>query len=733
MGQLNRNINNLGMQTVYLRSSIAIADLLSDTSLPLPEQLRTEASIANDIENSVGQLGSFQGASLQGADGAFYLRNTALDDLSDQVSRLIDVTSLDFSTKKYAVSFGSDRSKPYVAITSPVLDENQQGLGYLHLFFNSDVYGISDVSADQENYLFSSDAQEVLCCSELANTESATQMLHESPGLEDGLRNFAATGNDIVSYRNGQKDLLLGAFYQNDAYPLVLLTSVKSSDMLAAVLPFTVLQGGVSLVLFGLLVLVVYVLFNRTTKPVSDMIEQCSQLALGNDAVEIKADQDRELDKLANAFNGYRKKLETAAYVDALLGIGTRQKCLRDIDGHIAATPKKSFAIFLVDIKEFGKYNDVFSLEIGDQILKEVARRLAKLFDNRVYRINGDVFLGFRESDEDVDRIAEAVHEDLRQKFKVGSSELEVECQISICCYPAHGRSGVMLLEHVQSALHQIKYFAGAHTVVYDDAMASFLKREEEVLGMLRQKIADNTLEVWYQPIYHLGNCQYLSAEALLRLRDDQGHFIPPLEVVLIAEKNNVVDLIGDYVLAKTCTVLKKLQQTHNALEYIQVNLSVQQLSQKNYAAKVLKQIREAEVEPSHLGMEVTETMVIQSFSTAIETLEELRNCGVRIAMDDFGSGYSGINYLSKLPIDILKLDRELVLQVGESEEQLAFVKTVVQLAKVKKLKAVAEGVETLDILEKITACGVDCIQGYYYSKPLCETEFLAFLDKEMN
>lgn len=730
--RVTESIDSYGTLLVYLRNSPDVLHLLSQTPEAYGEQLVLEKEIADDIWNSIGQMDVFIGASLYRNDGRIFLQNTKMEDISEAVLQQIDVSSLDFNDKKYAISICEFQNNSVLAITSPVIDENQKILGYMYAFLRSSAYAMPKESESQDHFLFSSEDLKVACCDDFIQQEEVEDSIYRSEGLITGIKEAMSTGGHLISYTNESGIRMIGAVCKANEFPLVLVTSVHTSEMTRTVLPFTLFQGGISLVLLCILVIVIYLLFRRTTKPVSDMIEQCSQLANGNDAVEIEASHDGELKKLADAFNGYRKRLETAAYFDPLLKIGTRYKYIRDTSLLISSKKAEAFSVFLIDLKEFHKYNEVFSIQMGDEILQEISNRLAPVFGTRFYRVDGDIFLGVSMETEDIHNLSEYIHSQAEKKMVFDQAEFELGCWIGICCYPEHGESAAVLMKAAQSALHQAKLGRStSDIVVYDEYMVEALREEEEILNLLRRRIADNTLEVWYQPIYHVKEGKYISAEALLRLKDDEGRYLSPFEAILIAEKNNFVDIVGSYVLKETCRLLKKLQKVNCDIEFIQINLSVQELAQNNFAEKALALLNSFGVEPSRLGMEITETVVIQSLSGVIEVLNKLRNSGIRIAMDDFGSGYSGLNYLSKLPIDILKLDRDLVLEVGESQQQLEFIKTVVQLAKIKKIKAVAEGVETADILGKIIECGADCIQGYYFSKPLCVEDFLQFVIKQ--
>lgn len=716
MVQISDILHNYGMQTVYMRNSSSMVQLVSDAYKDKDTCLQLEKQVGDDIWNSIGQLDFFLGVALSDMRDNYYLKNTKLTDFSDFIKENIDIKSLSFEIEKYALNLREYRDTGAVIYTSPVFKEGII-IGYFHLILSNKVFSLPTTQKHQEVFLISNTDKNVLVYSEKLESEQTQRLL-------DALE----TSEKLIRYDGANGEAMLAVVSTSEKFPLRLVTAVTMENMSKETLPFTIFQAIISLLLLSITVVLVFFLFKRITKPVSDLIEQCSQVANGNCSIEIESSADTELNKLASAFNSYRKKLETAAYSDTMLGIGTRQKYLRDSDYLISQDINTRLSLFMIDIVEFGKYNDVFSTEVGDSLLMQVSNRLTEVFKNRLYRINGDVFLGILPECANLMEVGQNLHEILKRLINVGSTEFELQCRVAICSYPEHGNSGRILLEKVQSTMHLLKSTKSEYTIIYNDDIPNTLKKEEEILTLLRRRIMDNTLEVWYQPIFHQKDQKYHSAEALLRLRNDSGGFVSPFEAVTIAEKRNMIDMVGDYVLKSTCVFLKKLESLSIDIKYIQVNLSIQQLSQNNYAERALQIINEAGATPQKIGMEITETMMIQSTSNTIDTLSKLRNEGIHIAMDDFGSGYCGINYLSKLPLDILKLDRELVLMVEESEEQFEFVKTIFQLAKIKKILSVAEGVETAVMLKKISECGADCIQGYYFSKPLCEDDFIQFM-----
>lgn len=725
--RITQSVDEYSTEIVHLCNNTDIIQLLSRQISAKEPQRLLEKEIADDLWNSVGQKDVFVGVALEDNDRQFYLQNTNLADFSDVVRQTVKIETLKFAQYPYDITQCEYKNDAVVIISSPVMDENGDICGYLHVIVNHLVYHLPKESIGQEDYLFAADTGKAIACNGFVSTDVCTQRIQQAESLQKAAQTISENEDITISYVNADGANMFGAMQRTGEF--VLLTAVTADDMARSIVPITLVQVTISCLLISLLFVLISLLFNRTTKPVTEMIEQCSRLAIGEEVADIGTSQDSDLNQLGAAFNVYRKKLENAVYSDSLLGIGTRYKYIHDVDALIAAGNINSFGVFVIDIKEFGKYNDVFSIELGDSILCEVSARLSTLF-RKLYRINGDVFLGILAQTENQNEIAEEIHHRLKNTITIDSYHFEIQCRVSICSYPAHGQSATALLEKAQSALHHTKEKALADTIIYNDEMVETLRRENEILTLLQRRIADRTLEIWYQPIFHLQSKTYRSAEALLRLKDDTGAYLSPFEVISIAEKNNMAHLVGNYVLENTCRLLKKMEtcKTHS-LSYIQVNLSVQELARTDFVGEALTIIHQEGISPSHIGMEVTETMVIQSFSGAIETLNKLRNHGIRIAMDDFGSGYSGINYLSHLPFDILKLDRELVLQVDKSEAQRVFVKTIVELAKIKNMQTVAEGVETQETLMHIISCNVDSIQGYCFSKPLREADFITFIE----
>lgn len=679
------------------------------------------------LEDSRASLEMFTGVAIQGVDGSLYM-NSLEDKLTDERAALLDPTKFLYKDSGYAVTFGKTSEYTGVIVSSKVFGKNQEVIGYIHFFFNTKIYQIANEVHGKGPYLFTSDEWTYLYSKDVFTLEQRTAWLKkEGSLLEMAKENFVA-GNNTFSYTNGNGKECFAGIAVSEKYPFGVVVSFELSEMIRSFRPFVIHEIIISGFLLAILILIIYALHKGTEKPVRDMIKQCVRLSKEESDIKIEATSgDRHLRELAGAFNSYSDKIQKIAYEDEFLDIGNRKKCLRDLEALIANPEINRFNVYVIDIVGFGMYNDIFTMEVGNDILRVAKDNLQTLFGEWLYRIDGDVFVGVVFDNEKKQAVVYSILQTIGKKIQIQNLEIELMARIGICEYPTQAKDAKEVLERGQVALHSAKQ-KKKNFAVYDKGMVKKLRREEEIASLLKRRIKDQELEVWLQPIYYIEDNCFESCEALLRMKDDGGNFISPLEVIEVAEKKGLIDQVTDYVLNKVCQMIHRMRELNTDLKFIRINLSAHQLAQKNYAQVFLDTLARNNVSPDCIGVEVTETLLIQSFETAIITLQTLREHGVRVALDDFGSGYSSINYLCRLPIDTVKLDRELTVQIVESLEQKMFISAIFKLAQIKKMEVLVEGVETEDVVREVIACEADCIQGYYFSKPLPPAEFEQFM-----
>ncbi|WP_195986258.1 GGDEF domain-containing phosphodiesterase [Clostridium sp. D33t1_170424_F3] len=461
--------------------------------------------------------------------------------------------------------------------------------------------------------------------------------------------------------------------------------------------------------------------------PVRMLTEKCNQLVEGNTAVIFDEYTDGEMTDLSKALNRYRKRVEQLVYRDPVFHVGNRPKYFRDTDMLISYDAKRRFNLFCVDICAFSQYNELFSTDVGDAILHEVLNRLSRPLGTYLYRINGDVFLGISLSTENMESLAACLYQMLISPVIVGNATIPLQVRVAACQYPAHGAAPGALLDHLQSAIRFSKE-SGQNIVLYNDTLDELLHTEADILHHLSDAIQKRTLEVWYQPMVYLETGCFSAAEALVRLPDGKGGYYSAGQVISLAERNGLVERLGDYVLRSACAFMRTYGDSLG-LKRISVNLSVQQLLVGNSAEHLLSLIRTDGVDPHRVTLEITESVLIQAIDHMAETLKLLRQAGIRIALDDFGVGYSSLNYLSNLPVDIIKIDRSLTKQILTNEKQRALLNSIVEMAIINDLTVVAEGVETEAEQKLIGLSGVHYIQGYYYARPMPEEKVSSFLN----
>lgn len=463
--------------------------------------------------------------------------------------------------------------------------------------------------------------------------------------------------------------------------------------------------------------------------PVKALTEKCRQLIEGKHNVIFDEYTNPDMMELSKTLNRYRKQVDQLVYFDPVFNVGNRPKFLRDANTLISYDKKRRFNLFCLDICEFSQYNELFNADVGDEILHEVRRRLTRFFGSYLYRINGDVFLGISLSDENAELFADRLLKKFEFPITVKNFVFPLRVRISACQYPEHGDNPSDLIDCIQAALRFAKE-SEKNIVIYNDTLDEIIRTEADIIRRLKDAIEQKTLEVWYQPIILLKNGVYSSVEALVRLPDGNGGYFPAGQVVSLAERNDIVERLGDYVLCHACTFMREHGE-ELGLAHIGVNLSVQQLLVRDSAGHLQELIRNSGANVKQITLEITESILIQSIDQAAEALEALQQAGIHIALDDFGVGYSSLNYLSNLPVDIIKIDRSLTKQILTNFKQHMLLKSIVEMASINGLKVVVEGVELEEEQKIIAASGVHYIQGYYYARPMPEKELISFLKEK--
>ncbi len=424
-----------------------------------------------------------------------------------------------------------------------------------------------------------------------------------------------------------------------------------------------------------------------------------------------------------------KQNIEHQAYHDALTGLPNRTLFENRLSLTLAQARRSEtvFAVMFLDLDGFKFINDNYGHATGDVLLEKVTQRLESRTrkQDTLARMGGDEFaviLSNLRKESDSMRVAESFRRILTDSFEVDSHVLNVGVSIGVSLFPRDGDDATILLARADSAMYQAKDTGRNRVCSFTPEIAIKAKEKLDLETDLRQAIARNELELYYQPQIDLQSGQRIGVEALLRWFSKTHGFVSPAEFIPIAEESKLILEIGEWVLREACKQNIAWQAQGQAPITVAVNISAIQFESPNFTDLIKSILDSSGLDPKLLELEVTESVVMQDVNVVIERLQELRDMGISIAIDDFGTGYSSLQYLQKLPVDKLKIDRSFVNEIS-SDTHSPIVLSILALAQSLGLKTVAEGIETKEQLEFLRLYGADEAQGYFFAKPMKASE----------
>ncbi|PYQ31873.1 MAG: diguanylate cyclase [Acidobacteria bacterium] len=420
------------------------------------------------------------------------------------------------------------------------------------------------------------------------------------------------------------------------------------------------------------------------------------------------------------------EQIEFHAYHDVLTHLPNR-KLFTDRLRHALTHAKragKSLAVMFIDLDHFKTINDTLGHTAGDELLLEMAKRLGECVreDDTVARLGGDEFtiiLADLRQPEDALGVAQKILDAVQQPVSVGATPVVSSASIGIALYPVDGTDAESLLRNADSAMYRAKE-AGRNT--YQLCTQEMKSRAMERLSLesrLRAAIRDEKLMLAYQPQINLVTGDTIGVEALLRWHDAERGAIEPSAFIPIAEETRLIVPLGEWVLRTACKQTKEWHMAGAGPLRIAVNLSARQFQQHDLVDMVRGVLEEVDLDPSFLELEITETTAMQNADVTVDVLRALRDIGVGISIDDFGMGYSSLNYLKRFPINAVKIDRAFVNDLATDEGDAAIVSAVIGMARTLRLRVVAEGVENAAQFAFLRSRKCDEAQGFYFSRPV--------------
>jgi diguanylate cyclase (GGDEF)-like protein len=431
-------------------------------------------------------------------------------------------------------------------------------------------------------------------------------------------------------------------------------------------------------------------------------------------------------------------ELEHQAFHDSLTGLANRSLLRNRLDHALVRSHRTGIpvGVLFCDMDGFKMVNDTLGHDVGDLILVEVGRRLDGCLreDDTVARLGGDEFAIILDGTS-ADAAVEAAHRvlaTLREPFHVNGREIDIRASIGVAVTAGAPVEADGLLIEADIAMYAAKSSGRDCCMRFQPEMQTTMAARHALHGDLRQALRDyGELSIHYQPIFDLATGRPVSSEALVRWTHPQRGPIPPDEFIPVAEEMGLVSEIGRYVLREACRQVMRWRRIPSARELtVGVNVSAYQVYDNRFGAEVEAALLDSGLPPNGLVLELTESALVADTARVHHRLARLRELGVRIAIDDFGTGYSSLSYLRRLQIDVLKVDRSFVSELGPSSsaEARSLVRSIVRLGHDLRLMVVAEGIETQGELDDVRSAHCDLGQGYFLGVPVPPEEFEIFL-----
>ncbi|MEL6939911.1 MAG: EAL domain-containing protein [Cyanobacteria bacterium J06598_1] len=425
-------------------------------------------------------------------------------------------------------------------------------------------------------------------------------------------------------------------------------------------------------------------------------------------------------------------------FYDVLTGLANRALFVNRVEQAVIRLERNASiqcAVLFLDLDRFKVINDSLGHTIGDQLLTALAGRLESCVRrcDTLARLGGDEFAILLEEIDGLDdalAVCDRIHTSLKTPFKLSSYEVFANISIGVVCSSVGYEKSSDLLRNADTALYRAKGQGGNCHTVFDQTMHQRAVALWQMATQAQFAIEREELKLHYQPVVDITTDRVVGVEALIRWYHPQHGSISPSEFIPVMEETGVITLIGHWVLKEACRQVREWQQAlpEDCRIKINVNLSARQLTQSDLADQVGEVLADTGLPEQDLRLEITETAIMHNSKEAVQVLKALKALNVGICIDDFGIGYSSLSRLQQLPIDILKIDRSFVQNIGARGENTEIVRTIIDLAENLGMDIVAEGVETIEQLEGLRSLGCQNVQGFYFAKPMTAQDALTFI-----
>ena len=454
--------------------------------------------------------------------------------------------------------------------------------------------------------------------------------------------------------------------------------------------------------------------------------------------VRLQVEHTININESQNQVNELNKELAYLSMHDILTDLPNRLNLKEKIQNVLIDAEKnaKKFAVIFLDLDHFKNINDTLGHDIGDALLKRVAAMLKESVsqDTLIARIGGDEFImvvsDFNDQNELVPTINNLLN-NFRKDLLIKGYLLRLSASIGVSLYPDDAQNVKDLMKYADIAMYKAKGDGRDNFSFFSQELNTKVHTEVYIVNDMQRAFAEGEFQLYYQPKVDALSGKIIGAEALLRWQHKQKGFIPPSLFIPLAENTGFILNLGKFVIQNSTQAIKRFSSLGFKDLSISINVSTRQFQNSNLYQDLKESIEYNAIDPTQLGIEITESVILKYVENTLNALREIKKLGVSVYIDDFGTGYSSLSYLKKFPIDILKIDKSFVDDIADDESGKSLVNTILSMGKSLHLKTVAEGVETKEQYEFLRDNGCDAIQGYYFAKPMPEDEFIALLEKD--
>lgn len=415
------------------------------------------------------------------------------------------------------------------------------------------------------------------------------------------------------------------------------------------------------------------------------------------------------------------------AYYDLLTGLPNKLVLKESTDHAIQEALKngESGILVLIDIDNFKLLNDSYGHYYGDLLLIELSNMLISIFDSpcMVSRTGGDEFAVLIPSVNSEELIKECIDKIMSvfsKTFHVDDNVFYITASMGIALFPDDSKDFDVLLKNADTAMNYAKKMGKSNYMIYTKRLNDEIMEKVRLASCLRKALENNEFQLYYQPQYITKTREIYGFEALIRWNSPEFGFVLPGKFIGAAEENGFIVTLGDWVLKQACLFILRLKNEGINCMNVSVNISIVQLIQDDFADKLIRIVNETGLDPGFLEIELTESVLIQSIDDNLEKLKRIREHGIKISIDDFGKGFSSLSYLKNLPVDILKIDKEFVDDIGKDVD---ITDSIIHIGQKMGLKVIAEGVENDEQYQDLFKTNCDMIQGYYLGSPIPEED----------